>query len=157
MTSEVIKRTVMARGCAKSLDLNLKQSGGYDYDFVDEVPERLTCQICFKPFRDPHLVVCCGKHYCGSCLTTSFRILSVKIKAVLTAAPKETSSNTSITKVSKAKLVSLKSTVPSGIKAANGSANLGTLTLIKHREMVVIMRKFLVQISARILSLVTEL
>ena len=67
---------VMARLCIKSLDLNKR--GGYDYDFIDEVPERLTCQICFKPFRDPHLVVCCGKHYCGSCLTTSFRILSVK-------------------------------------------------------------------------------
>ena len=47
--------------------------GGYDYDFVNKVSERLTCQICAKPFRDPHLVVCCGKHYCGSCLTDWFR------------------------------------------------------------------------------------
>ncbi len=54
------------------------QCGGYDYDFVDEVPDRLTCQICAKPFRDPHLVVCCGKHYCESCLTTSFLKTSVK-------------------------------------------------------------------------------
>ncbi len=58
--------------------LDLNQSGGYDYDFVDEVPDRLTCQICAKPFRDPHLVVCCGKHYCRSCLTASFRKMSVK-------------------------------------------------------------------------------
>ena len=49
------------------------RSGGYDYDFVDKVPERLNCQICAKPFRDPHLVVCCGKHYCGSCLNDWFR------------------------------------------------------------------------------------
>ena len=52
--------------------VQLDQSGGYEYDFVDKIPDRLTCQICAKPFRDPHLVVCCGKHYCGSCLTTSF-------------------------------------------------------------------------------------
>ncbi len=81
---KLIKRSIMARG---SVDFN--QSGGYDYDFVNEVPDRLTCQICAKPFRDPHLVVCCGKHYCGS------------------------------------------------------------LTLIKHRSMVVTMREFLAQISMR--------
>ena len=39
-------------------------SGGYNYVFIDEVPKRLICQICRKPFRDPRLVVCCGKHYC---------------------------------------------------------------------------------------------
>jgi hypothetical protein len=73
ISRKLINRSIMARG---SLDLN--QSGGYDYDFVNEVPDRLTCQICAKPFRDPHLVVCCGKHYCGSCLTTSFRKMSVE-------------------------------------------------------------------------------
>ena len=57
---------------------SLRRSGGYDNDFVDKVPERLTCQICAKPFRDPHLVVCCGKHYCGSCLTTSFNKMSAE-------------------------------------------------------------------------------
>lgn len=49
------------------------RSGGYEYDFVDEVPDRLNCLICAKPFRDPHLAVCCGKHYCSSCLTDWFR------------------------------------------------------------------------------------
>ena len=57
---------------------NHYQSGGYEYDFVDEVPDRLTCLICAKPYRDPHLVVCCCQHYCGSCLTTSFTKKSVK-------------------------------------------------------------------------------
>ena len=52
---------------------NMGQSGGYEYDFVDEVPDRLNCLICAKPFRDPHLVVCCGKHYCSSCLIDWFR------------------------------------------------------------------------------------
>ena len=47
------------------------ETGGYDHDFYDEVPERLTCLICAKPFRDPHLAVCCGKHFCESCLTAS--------------------------------------------------------------------------------------
>ena len=44
-------------------------SGGYNYDFFDKIPDRFNCLICAKPFRDPHLVVCCGKHYCVSCLT----------------------------------------------------------------------------------------
>ena len=57
---------------------SLQESGGYDNDFVEEIPERLTCQICAKPFRDPHLVVCCGKHYCESCLTTSFNKMSAE-------------------------------------------------------------------------------
>ena len=47
-------------------------SGGYNYDFFDNVPDRFNCPICAKPFRDPHLVVCCGKHYCASCLTEWF-------------------------------------------------------------------------------------
>ena len=43
-------------------------SGGYDHEFVDNVPHRYICPICAKPFREPHLAVCCGKHFCESCL-----------------------------------------------------------------------------------------
>ena len=28
------------------------------------------CPVCAKPFREPHLAVCCGKHFCETCLST---------------------------------------------------------------------------------------
>ena len=46
--------------------------GGHDYDFVQEVSDRLNCQICTKVLRDPHLAVCCGQHFCESCLNKWF-------------------------------------------------------------------------------------
>jgi len=49
--------------------------GGYDETFVDEVPERLTCNICYKLLRNPHLMMCCGQKYCHSCLDVWFKKL----------------------------------------------------------------------------------
>ena len=44
--------------------------GGYDYDFVDPVPEDLECAICLFPVRDPEQTRCsCAKLYCHSCLS----------------------------------------------------------------------------------------
>ena len=37
-------------------------------DFVDPVPESLSCAVCLLPFRDPHLVSCCGAKYCEPCI-----------------------------------------------------------------------------------------
>ena len=42
--------------------------GGYDEEFLQEVPDRLICHICTKSLREPHLTVCCGQHFCESCL-----------------------------------------------------------------------------------------
>ena len=42
--------------------------GGYDCDFVDPVPDELSCDVCVLPFRDPHLLQCCGKKICYSCI-----------------------------------------------------------------------------------------
>ena len=44
-------------------------TGGYECEFVDSVPESLSCPICLLPFRDPHLLDCCGAKYCGVCIT----------------------------------------------------------------------------------------
>ena len=44
---------------------------GYNYDFVNKVPDRLLCQICKRPCRDPHRSVCCGHVFCKSELHTS--------------------------------------------------------------------------------------
>ena len=45
-----------------------KTVGGYDYEFVDPVPDDYTCPICTLVQRDAHQVTCCGKIYCKSCL-----------------------------------------------------------------------------------------
>ena len=44
---------------------------GYNYDFVDKVSDRLLCQICKRPCRDPHRSVCCGHVFCKSELNMS--------------------------------------------------------------------------------------
>ena len=46
--------------------------GGYDECFLDEAQERLVCSICTKVMRDPHLMACCGKEFCISCLQSWF-------------------------------------------------------------------------------------
>ena len=44
-------------------------AGGHDYDLVDSLSSRYLCPICAKVLRDAHLTVCCGQHFCASCLT----------------------------------------------------------------------------------------
>ena len=46
--------------------------GGHECELVQEVSDRLNCQICTKVLRDPHLAVCCGQHFCESCLNKWF-------------------------------------------------------------------------------------
>ena len=48
------------------------RKGGHDSEFVCEVPDRFICQICAKVLREPHLAVCCGQHFCESCLNRWF-------------------------------------------------------------------------------------
>ena len=53
----------MAVSCAP-----LSPAGGYECDFVDPIPESLSCAVCLLPLRDPHLVSCCGAKYCEACI-----------------------------------------------------------------------------------------
>ena len=46
----------------------LMNSGGYDFDFVEQPPDELTCSICQLVLRDPQLTSCCGHHFCQSCV-----------------------------------------------------------------------------------------
>ena len=39
---------------------------GYDYDFVDDPPDRLLCNICHLPCRDPQRSVYCSHVFCKS-------------------------------------------------------------------------------------------
>ena len=43
-------------------------AGGYQSEFVESIPDILSCSICFLPFRDPHLVSCCGAKFCEACI-----------------------------------------------------------------------------------------
>ena len=43
-------------------------TGGYEIEFVDSIPDSLSCPICLLPFRDPHLLSCCGAKYCEACI-----------------------------------------------------------------------------------------
>ena len=47
--------------------------GGHDHEFVSQVADRLNCHICTKVLREPHLAVCCGQHFCESCLNEWFK------------------------------------------------------------------------------------
>ena len=49
------------------------QYGGYDLTFTKPVPVKFNCNICTKVLRDPHLTVCCGQHFCESCLDYWFK------------------------------------------------------------------------------------
>lgn len=42
--------------------------GGYNSDFIHPPPDSLNCPICLLPFRDPHLLSCCGAKYCEACI-----------------------------------------------------------------------------------------
>ena len=39
-----------------------------DYQFVEDLPEELTCSICMKVLCQPHLVNCCEQSFCKECL-----------------------------------------------------------------------------------------
>ena len=43
--------------------------GGYDEDFLEELPDYFECPICKLALRDPQVIDCsCGSNYCTSCL-----------------------------------------------------------------------------------------
>ena len=54
-----------------------RNPGGYDYQFVDAVPNMLICNICYLPSRDPYLSVCCGHLFCNSCLNNAVTTIKV--------------------------------------------------------------------------------
>ena len=43
--------------------------GGYDYEFIDPPPNSLECSICLLTLRDPHIISCCGNHFCHTCIS----------------------------------------------------------------------------------------
>ena len=44
-----------------------------DYQFVEALPEELTCSICMKVLCEPHMINCCEQSFCKECLSKRSR------------------------------------------------------------------------------------
>ena len=58
-----------------------KQTGGYDYEFIEAPSDNLICKICQCPSKEPHLNLCCGHTFCKSCLEAAKRAESISISS----------------------------------------------------------------------------
>ena len=47
----------------------MAEVGGYDCQFTEKPPDVLVCPVCLLPCREPHLISCCGKKVCHSCIS----------------------------------------------------------------------------------------
>lgn len=47
--------------------------GGYDYDFVGEIPDDWECLVCQLPLKDPIQIEKCGHRLCEICVGTILR------------------------------------------------------------------------------------
>ena len=41
---------------------------GYEYEFVDQVPEDYFCKLCKHVAREPNIISCCGECFCKGCV-----------------------------------------------------------------------------------------
>ena len=47
--------------------------GGYELDFVGEIPPGCECAICQLPMKDPLIIESCGHRFCNVCLQPVLR------------------------------------------------------------------------------------
>ena len=47
---------------------NAKVICGFDCDFVVPPPKHLECSVCLLTLREPHVISCCGNHFCRPCI-----------------------------------------------------------------------------------------
>ena len=50
------------------MDRSSQQRGGYDCQFVGQIPQDGQCPICHLVYRHPHQMRCCGKRICAGCV-----------------------------------------------------------------------------------------
>ncbi len=62
--------------------------GGYDFEFVSTPAKNLECSICLLILKNPHVIGCCGNHFCDPCIS---RVLRDKKPCPLCNAPTFTS------------------------------------------------------------------
>ena len=46
----------------------LSKPVGYEYEFVDQVPEDYFCKLCKHVAREPNIISCCGECFCKVCV-----------------------------------------------------------------------------------------
>ena len=46
----------------------LSNTVGYEYEFVDQVPEDYFCKLCKHVAREPNITTCCGEILCKACI-----------------------------------------------------------------------------------------
>ena len=46
----------------------LSKPVGYEYEFVDQVPEDFFCKLCKHVAREPNITTCCGEILCKTCI-----------------------------------------------------------------------------------------
>ena len=97
---------------------------GYECNFAESVPESLSCPVCLLPFRDPHIVSCCGNKFCEACIG--------RVKAVSNQCPLCKQEFTSlIDKQDQRKVLSLKVFCS---KHEDGCGWIGELRHLDHHE-----------------------
>ena len=47
---------------------SLSKPVGYEYEFVDQVPEDYFCKLCRHVAREPNVISCCGEYFCKGCV-----------------------------------------------------------------------------------------
>lgn len=47
---------------------NVPKLGGYDYEFIDKVPDDWECVVCNLTMKDPVQIVECGHRLCNICM-----------------------------------------------------------------------------------------
>lgn len=54
--------------------------GGYDYDFIDELPSDWECLVCQLPLKNPVQIEKCGHRLCEICVATILRYVGVSFR-----------------------------------------------------------------------------
>ena len=68
LTTESTPGPVLCSVLNGKLMQKMAVAGGYDCDFVDPVPDELTCPVCLFPCCSPHVLSCCGLKICKNCV-----------------------------------------------------------------------------------------
>ena len=76
----MLQASLVGSGCSRAMALPMAPpsaarglargtvSSGYEYEFVEAIARKYYCGICMKVLRDAQQNVCCGQHYCETCL-----------------------------------------------------------------------------------------
>ena len=55
------------------VNLHVHAASVMEYNFVHNLPEEYTCQVCMKLLDEPQATDCCGQHFCRACLNHWFQ------------------------------------------------------------------------------------